>query len=107
VVPLRSGRHVLVSGDYQAGTWVTDFTNPGQPRTVAWADPPSLGKVTTPTGELVNELGGAWSSYWYNGFIYESEITKGLNVFRLSDPTTAGDIRLSRLNPQTEEFSLP
>jgi LVIVD repeat len=107
VVPLRSGRYVLVSGNYQAGTWVTDFTDPAHAATVAWSDPPALGKVTTPTGEVVNELGGAWSSYWYNDFIYESEITKGLNVFSLSDKATTGAIRLGRLNPQTAQFSIP
>jgi hypothetical protein len=96
-VPLRSGRDVLVLGNYQAGTWVVDFTDPANARTVAWSDPPPL----VPT-----QLGGAWSSYWYNNFIYESEITKGLNVFRLSDRTTAGAIRLGHLNPQTQEFSL-
>ncbi len=98
VVPLRSGRYVAVSGNYQAGTWVTDFTDPANPVTVAWSDPPPL--------EPQN-LGGAWSTYWYNHFIYESEIQSGLNVFRLSDPVTAGAIRLARLNPQTQEFSLP
>jgi hypothetical protein len=97
IVPLRSGRYVAVGGHYQAGTWVTEFTDPANPRTVGWSDPPPL----VPT-----QLGGAWSSYWYNNFIYESEITKGLMVFRLSDPTTAGAIRLDRLNPQTQEFSL-
>ena len=106
IVPLRSGRYVAVSGNYQAGTWVTDFTDPANPQTVAWSDPPPLGQVTTPTGAVVNELGGAWSSYWYNNFIYESEITKGLHVFRLSDSVTAGAIRLDHLNPQTQEFSL-
>ena len=106
IVPLRSGRYVAVSGNYQAGTWVTDFTDPANPQTVAWSDPPPLGQVTTPTGAVVNELGGAWSSYWYNNFIYESEITKGLHVFRLSDSVTAGAIRLAHLNPQTQEFSL-
>ena len=54
----------------------------------------------------MNELGGAWSSYFYNGFIYESEITKGLNLFVVSDPRLSGYIRLGHLNPQTEEFSL-
>jgi hypothetical protein len=97
IVPLRSGRYVAVSGNYQAGTWVTEFTNPASPVTVAWSDPPALKPP---------DLGGAWSTYWYNNFIYESEITKGLNVFRLSDPTTAGAIRLGHLNPQTQEFSL-
>jgi hypothetical protein len=98
IVPLRSGRYVAVSGNYQAGTWVTDFTDPANPVTVAWSDPPPL----VPT-----QLGGAWSSYQYNNFAYESEITKGVNVFRVSDPRLAGSIQLGHLNPQTQEFSLP
>jgi hypothetical protein len=96
-VPLRSGKRVLVLGNYQAGTWVVDFTDPANAETVAWSDPPPL----VPT-----QLGGAWSSYWYNNFIYESEITKGLNVFRLSSSTTAGAMRLGHLNPQTQEFTI-
>jgi hypothetical protein len=106
-VPTRSGRDILVMGNYQAGTWVADFTDPGSPVTVAWSDPPPLPQVTTPGGMLVNELGGAWSSYWYNNFIFESEITKGINVFRLSGSETGGALRLAHLNPQTQEFSLP
>jgi len=97
LVPLRSGRDVAVSGNYQAGTWVTDLTNRANAQTVAWSDPPPL---------VPADLGGAWSSYWYNNFVYESEITKGLNVFRVSDPVTSGAIRLGHLNPQTQEFSL-
>ena len=95
-VPLRNGNYVLVSGNYQAGTWVTDFTNPASPVTLGWSDPPPL----VPT-----QLGGAWAAYWYNGFIYESEISKGLNVFRFSGPQTGSAIRLPHLNPQTQEFS--
>ena len=107
IVPLRSGRYVAVSGNYQAGTWVTDFTDPANPVALAWSDPPPLPQVTTPTGATVNELGGAWSTYWYNGFLYESDITTGLNVFRVAHPSLAGEIRLPSLNPQTSEFSLP
>ena len=95
-VPLRSGRYVLVSGNYQAGTWVTEFTNPASPVTLGWSDPPPL----VPT-----QLGGAWSSYWYNGLIYESEISKGLNVFRFTGRETRSAIKLRHLNPQTQEFS--
>jgi hypothetical protein len=107
IVPLRSGKYVAVSGNYQAGTWVTDFTDPANPVTVAWSDPVSLGPgpFCTDTSPPGCQLGGAWSSYWYNNFIYESEITKGLNVFRLSSKVTAGAIRLDHLNPQTQEFS--
>jgi hypothetical protein len=98
IVPLRSGRYVAVSGNYQAGTWVTDFTDPAHPVTVAWSDPPPI---------VPPDLGGAWSSYWYNNFTYESEISKGLNIFRVSDRRVGGAIRLSHLNPQTQVFSLP
>ncbi|MDQ3670046.1 MAG: hypothetical protein M3377_07190 [Actinomycetota bacterium] len=106
-VPLRTGRDVLVLGNYQAGTWVVDFTNPASARTVAWSDPPPLGNVTTPGGVTRPELGGAWSTYWYNNFLWESEITKGMNVFRVSDRRLAAPIILDHLNPQTQEFSLP
>jgi hypothetical protein len=107
-VPTKNGRYILVSGNYQAGTWVTDFTNPASPVTLGWSDPPPVGQVVNPsTGQLVNEVGGAWSSYWYNGRIYESEITKGLNVFRFTDKSVRKAFRLPHLNPQTQEFSLP
>lgn len=97
IVPNRNGRYVMVGGHYQAGTWVVDFTNPGRPRTLGFSDPPPL----TPP-----QLGGAWSSYWYNGRIFESDITRGLNVFRFSGRETGGALRLDHLNPQTQEFSL-
>jgi hypothetical protein len=95
VVPVRN-HYVLVSGNYQAGTWVTEFTDPANPQTLGWSDPPPL----VPT-----QLGGVWSSYWYNGFIWESDITTGLNVFRYTGPEVRGAHRFARLNPQTQEVS--
>jgi hypothetical protein len=97
VVPLRSGKNIAVGGHYQAGTWVVDFTDPANPTTVAFSDPDP---ITPPN------LGGAWSTYYYNNFIYESEIQSGLNVFRLSDRATAGAMKLPYLNPQTQEFTI-
>jgi hypothetical protein len=96
-VPLKDGRDILVLGNYQAGTWVVDFTNAASPETIAWSDPPPL---------VPPDLGGAWSTYWYNGFLWESEITKGMNVFRVSGGVTEPAIMLDHLNPQTQEFSL-
>jgi hypothetical protein len=96
IVPTRNGRYIMVGGHYQAGTWVVDFTDPANAEAIAWSDPPPA----VPT-----QLGGAWSSYWYNGFIFESEIQVGLNVFRLADKATGGALRLDHLNPQTSEFS--
>jgi hypothetical protein len=97
VVPLRSGRDVLVHGSYQSGTSVVDFTDRANAVELGWSDPPPI----VPT-----DLGGAWSSYWYNNFIVETNITEGLNVFRFSGKATAGALRLDHLNPQTQEFSL-
>ncbi len=91
---------VLVSGNYQSGISVADFTNPAAAREIAFADPAPLS-----TANL--ELGGDWSSYWYNGHIYESDIRRGLIVWGLSDPAVAAAQKLDHLNPQTEEFSIP
>jgi hypothetical protein len=93
-------RDVLTTAAYQAGTWVVDFTNPAQPKTVAWSDPPPIPCCSSPFLPL--SLGGAWGSYWYNNFIYETNITEGLNIFRLSSNATAGAKRFPRLNPQTQ-----
>lgn len=96
VVPTRLG-YVAVSGNYQSGISVVDFSDPANAVEVAFADPAPL----TPTA-----LGGDWSTYWYNNRIYESDITRGMLVWRLSDPAVAGARRLDHLNPQTQDFSL-
>jgi hypothetical protein len=89
----------VVQGNYQAGISVIDFTNPAQAQEIAYADPAPLAE------EL--QLGGDWSSYWYDGFIYESDITRGLINWKLNDPAVAGARDLGHLNPQTQEFTIP
>jgi hypothetical protein len=98
VVPLRD-RYVLVSGNYQSGISVVDFTDPANATEIAYADPAPLS-----TTMLI--LGGDWSTYWYNGLIYESDITRGLLVWNLSSSAVAGALKLDHLNPQTSEFTL-
>jgi hypothetical protein len=98
VVPIRN-RYILTMGNYQAGTWVVDFTDPANAFARAFSDPRPL----QPT-----QLGGAWSSYWYNRTIYESSISEGLNVFRYQERNIRQrSLILDHLNPQTQEFSLP
>ena len=99
VVPTDK-RYVMVSGNYQSGISVIDFTNPASAKEIAFADPAPLVDPNPPVGI---ELGGDWSTYWYNGFIYESDITRGLIIWKLSDPAVAGAKKLPRLNPQTQE----
>ena len=96
VVPTDKG-YVLVSGNYQGGISVVDFTDPANAVEIAYADPAPL----VPT-----QLGGDWSTYWYDGFIYESDITRGLLIWNLSDKAVAGARKLGHLNPQTQELTL-
>ncbi len=90
---------MLVSGNYQSGISVVDLTDPADAREIAYADPAPLSETALVTG-------GDWSTYWYNGFIYESDITRGLLVWKLSSRAVAGALRLHHLNPQTTEFTL-
>jgi hypothetical protein len=101
VVPTDKGR-ILVSGNYQSGISVLDFTDPSNVEEIAFADPAPLIDPDPPVGI---EGGGDWSSYWYDGRIYESDMTRGLTIWNLSDRAVAGAKKLGHLNPQTQETS--
>jgi hypothetical protein len=70
------GRDVMVQGWYQGGVSVFDFTDPAHPKEIAYFDRGPLSKDTL-------FVAGSWSAYWYNGYIYSSEIARGLDVFEL------------------------
>ena len=93
----------MVSGNYQSGISVIDFTDPANAKEIAYADPAPLVDPNPPVGI---ELGGDWSTYWYDGRIYESDITRGLMIWDLSEDMVAGARKLGHLNPQTQEFSI-
>ena len=99
VIPSDKYR-ILVSGNYQSGIAVVDFTDPTNPVEIAYADPAPLSPTTL-------QLGGDWSTYWYDGIIYESDITRGMLTWRLNDAVTSGAQTLGHSNPQTQEFSIP
>jgi len=107
VVPFPD-RHILVHGGYQSGWNAVDFTNPGAAFEFAWSDPPSLGpgpfcSQTLPPG---CQLGGAWSTYWYNDVAWESDIPSGFRGYTLTEPWWPAAFDLTRLNPQTQETLL-
>ncbi len=54
---------------------------------------------------MPTQLGGDWSTYWYNGLVYESDITRGLLIWD-SKKNIGNAKKLRHLNPQTIEFSL-
>ncbi|MGE5110783.1 MAG: LVIVD repeat-containing protein [Acidobacteriaceae bacterium] len=71
------GRDIEVQAWYQGGVSVMDFTDPKHPQEIAYYD-------RGPIDPKILVLGGDWSAYWYNGYIYGSEIARGLDVFELT-----------------------
>jgi hypothetical protein len=67
----------MVQGWYQGGVSVFDFTDSAHPVEIAYFD-----RGPYDATELVTA--GYWSTYWYNGFVYGSEIARGLDIFRLT-----------------------
>jgi hypothetical protein len=97
------GRDIEVQAWYQGGISVMDFTDAAHPYEIAYFD---RGPVDAKT--LI--LGGDWSAYWYNGYIYGSEIARGLDVFKLvpskfltqNEIDAANLVQFSELNVQNQ-----
>ena len=77
-MPTKAGYYATV-GSYQSGISVLDFTNPAAPTEIAFADPAPLSTRAATAGII---LGGDWSTYWHNGNIYESDIRRGVIIWR-------------------------
>ena len=98
------GRDIEVQAWYQGGVSVMDFTDAAHPFEIAYFD-------RGPIDPKMLVLGGYWSTYWYNGAIYGSEIARGLDVFELT-PTkfltqneidAAKAVQVSELNVQNQQ----
>jgi hypothetical protein len=109
VIPRRDEKDTLVSSWYAGATSVIDFTDPSNPTQVAYYIP---SETTSPDQQPTEAA--AWSSYWYNGFVYSnnfdedvnsiSKRSRGLDVFRIDlRSVTRGALKLPRLNPQVQE----
>jgi uncharacterized protein (DUF305 family) len=76
IIPVP-GRDIMVQSWYQGGISVWDFTDSSAPVEIAYFD-------RGPVDEKELVLAGYWSSYWYDGRIYATEIQRGLDVFALT-----------------------
>jgi hypothetical protein len=99
------GRDVFVQAWYQGGASLVDFTDPAHPKEIGYFD---RGPISTTTSLV---LGGLWSTYYYNGRTYGSELARGLDVWRFT-PTAelsqneidaAAEVQLDRLNVQRQD----
>jgi hypothetical protein len=98
------GRDIMVQAWYQGGASVFDFTDAAHPAEIAFFDRGPISATNLVTG-------GYWSTYWYNGQIYGSEIARGLDVFRLTpseflsknEITAATLVKVDELNAQQQK----
>jgi hypothetical protein len=91
----------MVQAWYQGGISVFDWTDPANPKEIAFYD-------RGPVDSTKMAGGGSWSAYWYNGRIYSSEISRGLDIFDLTaspylsqnEIDAAKSVKLDYLNVQ-------
>jgi LVIVD repeat-containing protein len=111
------GRDLFVQGWYQGGVDVSDFTDPDHPFEVAFFDrgpvdaPPAPGDTASAAGgRMRGTIGGSWGAYYWNGYIYSSELARGFDILELvpSDKLSANEIAAAKLvtmseyNPQSQ-----
>ncbi len=99
VVPVP-GRDIFVQAWYQGGISVLDFTDSANAFEIAYFD-------RGPIHEERLVLGGYWSTYFYDGRIYSTEIVRGLDVFALepSEFLTENEIAAAALADQGDVFN--
>lgn len=70
------GRDIMIQSWYEGGVSLFDWTDPDNPVEIGFHDrgPMRLGSVGS---------GGSWSIYWYNGYLINSEIFRGLDILEL------------------------
>jgi hypothetical protein len=96
-----------------------EFTDPDHPKELAYydrgpIDPPSAADTTTAASAnehvIRGTIGGSWGAYWWNGYIYSSELDRGFDILELqpSDQISANEIAAAKLvrfveyNPQSQ-----
>jgi hypothetical protein len=97
------GRDIMVQGWYQGGVDMFDFGDPEHPFEIAYFD-----RGPIDASKLV--VGGSWGAYWYNGYIYSSELSRGFDVLELSpseflsqnEIDAAKLVRMDQYNPQSQ-----
>jgi hypothetical protein len=125
IIPVP-GRDLYVQGWYQGGVDVMDFTDQDNAFEIAYFDrgsisPPAL--VDVPAARAAeaeaeargvrgggNTIGGSWGAYYWNGYIYSSELDRGMDIYELTPSAhlSANEIAAAKLvrftdyNPQSQ-----
>ncbi|ADW67415.1 LVIVD repeat-containing protein [Granulicella tundricola] len=97
------GRDIEVQSWYQGGISIMDYTDASHPFEIGYFD-------RGPVDDSRPAMGGQWSTYYYNGYIYGSEIARGVDVFKLvpskyitqAEIDAAAQVNLPELNVQNQ-----
>ncbi|MEO7962377.1 MAG: hypothetical protein ABIT38_00545 [Gemmatimonadaceae bacterium] len=118
IIPVP-GRDVMVQGWYQGGVSVMDFSDADHPKELAYFD---RGPIDNPPGADVpvtqapggrgarGTIGGSWGAYWWNGYVYSSELDRGFDILEMtpSDQLSKNELEAAKLvrfvqyNPQSQ-----
>jgi hypothetical protein len=107
------GRDLYAQGWYQGGIDVMDFTDADHPTEIAYYDRGPIdapGDTSNASNRARYTIGGSWGAYYWNGYIYSSELDRGFDVYELtpSDQLSANEIAAAKLvtlkeyNPQSQ-----
>jgi hypothetical protein len=107
------GRDLYVQGWYQGGVNVMDFTDADHPIEIAYFDRGPLDEPSDTSNASARSrytIGGSWGAYYWNGYIYSSELDRGFDVLELtpSAQLSANEIAAAKLvtlpeyNPQSQ-----
>ncbi|MFI5309751.1 MAG: hypothetical protein ACHQQ3_00845 [Gemmatimonadales bacterium] len=115
------GRDLMIQGWYQGGVSLMDFSNSDKPTELAFFDRGSIDPfpgadipITPPAdgrgGRSRGTIGGSWGAYWWNGYVYSSELDRGFDIMELlpSDQLSQNEIDAAKLvrmveyNPQSQ-----
>lgn len=98
------GRDIEVQSWYQGGISIVDFTDIAHPVEIGYFD-------RGPVNGTRHAMAGQWSTYWYNGYIYGSEIARGVDVLKLipskyltqNEIDAANLVQVNELNVQNQQ----
>ena len=101
------GRDLYVQGWYQGGVDVMDFTDADHPTEIAYFDRGPIDEPadTSKASERSRyTIGGSWGAYYWNGYIYSSELDRGFDILELtpSAQLSANEIAAAKLSTQKE-----
>lgn len=95
IIPV-AGRDIMVQSWYQGGVSVWDFTNSKKPKELGYFE---RGPLPVSEG-----IGGTWSTYYYNGHLFSSDIARGFDVLKFNDKATkkADKVVMDEFNAQSQ-----